>query len=106
MGDHRIDGVYLTPKRLARLLFRREILQSWSGCCAYCGAPAGTLDHVKARARGGQSLERNLVACCTACNVAKGSMEWRSWFREQAFWCIHRERRIDGWVGTQTRQAA
>jgi hypothetical protein len=106
MADHRIDGIYLTPKRTAKLRFRQGILDSWGGCCAYCGEPAGTLDHVKPRARGGQSVLRNLVACCAQCNRDKGSVDWLLWFRQQSFWCGHREGRIDGWIGTRVEHAA
>lgn len=44
--------------------------------CVYCGEtfPAEdlTLDHVEPRMRGGDGSEGNLVACCRACNEAKG----------------------------------
>ncbi|MBI4543601.1 MAG: HNH endonuclease [Gemmatimonadetes bacterium] len=44
--------------------------------CVYCGAvypPAElTLDHVEPRVKGGDGSDGNLVACCRACNDAKG----------------------------------
>lgn len=100
MADHRIDGIYLTPKRTAKLRFRQHILDSWQGCCAYCGRPAGTLDHVRPRSRGGHSTERNLVACCALCNREKGSaLDWRTWFRGQDFWSEPKEQAILQWTG-------
>jgi hypothetical protein len=106
MGDHQIDDVYLTSKRTAKRLFRQGILDSWQGSCAYCGGEASTLDHVRPRVRGGQSVGRNLVACCSGCNRHKGSGDWRLWFRQQQFWCGRREQRIDGWIGATHELAA
>ena len=98
MLDHHIDGSLLCSKRTAKLRFRQGILDSWGGACAYCGAPAGTLDHVRARRRGGASVQRNLVAACAGCNRAKGSEEWTIWFRSQVFWDSHREQQIWWWT--------
>jgi 5-methylcytosine-specific restriction endonuclease McrA len=51
--------------------------------CRYCGAaPAGTIDHLTPRVRGGGNAMGNLAACCSPCNLAKGSMtedEFREW---------------------------
>ena len=98
MLDHHIDGSHLCSKRFAKLRFRQDILHSWDECCAYCGAPAGTLDHVRARRRGGATVRRNLVAACAPCNRAKGSEDWRAWFRAQGFWDARREDAIDQWT--------
>lgn len=99
MLDHHIDGSHLCSKRFAKLRFRQDILSSWGECCAYCGAPAGTLDHVRARRRGGPTTRRNLVAACAPCNQAKGSEDWRAWFRAQCFWDAQREDAIYEWMG-------
>jgi 5-methylcytosine-specific restriction endonuclease McrA len=99
MLDHHIDGSYLCSKRCAKLRFRQGILDSWGCACAYCGSPAGTLDHVKAKRRGGSSVQHNLVAACAGCNRAKGSAEWMSWFRAQDFWEASREERLLDWLG-------
>ena len=98
MLDHHIDGSHLCSKRFAKLRFRQDILSSWGECCAYCGAPAGTLDHVRARRRGGPTTRRNLVAACAPCNRAKGSEDWRAWFRAQCFWDAQREDAIYEWI--------
>lgn len=51
---------------------RRAVLERDHWTCAYCGAPATTVDHVVALASFGARLdETNLVACCSACNSAK-----------------------------------
>jgi 5-methylcytosine-specific restriction endonuclease McrA len=97
MLDHHIDGSVLCSKRYAKLLFRESILGAWEGCCAYCGEPAATLDHVRARRRGGATVRRNLVAACASCNRDKGSQEWTLWFRRQEFWDVEREKRLWQW---------
>lgn len=51
---------------------RRGILRRDQRTCAYCRRPAGTVDHVIPRSRGGGSSWENLVACCGPCNVRKG----------------------------------
>jgi len=99
MLDHHIDGSLLCSKRTAKLRFRQGILDSWGSSCAYCGAPAGTLDHIRARRRGGPTVPRNLVAACACCNQAKGSEDWIAWFRAQCFWEAHREDAIYEWMG-------
>ena len=99
MVDHHIDGSLLCSKRCAKLRFRQGILSSWGGCCAYCGGPAGTLDHVRPRCRGGHTVVQNLIASCATCNKAKGSeLDWMAWFRRQPFWDAAREQKIGQWV--------
>jgi 5-methylcytosine-specific restriction endonuclease McrA len=60
-----------------RALSRKNILLRDRNSCQYCGAalPSAelTLDHVVPRSRGGSSTWENLVACCHACNRAKGN---------------------------------
>lgn len=60
---------------------RRGILRRDRRICAYCSRPAGTVDHVVPRARGGRSSWENLVACCSPCNVRKGdkTLEQLGW---------------------------
>lgn len=41
--------------------------------CSYCGAyPAGAVDHVTARARGGTDHPDNLTGSCDQCGMLKG----------------------------------
>lgn len=86
---------------------RRGVLRRDAHKCAYCSAPANTIDHVLPRSRGGADTWENLVACCFKCNNIKSDrtaheMGWRlrvtpkmpagaSWFalgaeRRQAEW--------------------
>ena len=53
--------IELTPKR-AKRRFRESIYNSWENKCAYCGAPATSLDHVIPRYRsGGMSTENKVL---------------------------------------------
>ncbi|GAA1354004.1 HNH endonuclease [Falsarthrobacter nasiphocae] len=71
-------------KRLA--VTRRGVLRRDGHRCAYCGRTATTVDHIQPRSRGGEDSWENLVACCLACNGAKGDkslaqMRWTLPFR-------------------------
>ncbi|MEZ4246725.1 MAG: HNH endonuclease [Polyangiales bacterium] len=59
-----------TPLRLSR----RNVFLRDGNRCMYCDDEEGelTIDHVLPKSRGGQSQWENLVACCRACNLAKG----------------------------------
>lgn len=60
---------------------RRGVLRRDGRICVYCSRPAGTVDHVVPRSRGGESSWENLVACCGPCNVRKGdkTLEQLGW---------------------------
>jgi 5-methylcytosine-specific restriction endonuclease McrA len=72
---------------------RREVLVRDSGRCAYCGGPAGTIDHVlpqwRCRAEGcPANTWENTVAACVGCQQRKGGrtleqagMRFRAGFR-------------------------
>jgi 5-methylcytosine-specific restriction endonuclease McrA len=59
-----------TPLRLSR----RNIFLRDGNRCMYCDDAEDelTIDHVLPKSRGGLSQWENLVACCRACNLAKG----------------------------------
>jgi hypothetical protein len=63
---------------------RRRLLASWrrqGKRCAYCNAPATTIDHVIPLVRGGTNHEGNLAPCCKWCNSSKAGwlvIEWRT----------------------------
>lgn len=108
MYKHVCDYLYnmeaLTHKE-AKKKWRQSIKDSWNNCCAYCGKPpiddaSLTLDHVKARCRGGEDLTDNIVPADRDCNTSKGSSDWRTWFRQQSFYQEWREKRIDHWLQT------
>lgn len=94
----RIDGTEFIPARTARHRFRSQILTAWGHRCAYCGEPAGTLDHVTPKSRGGPTEPENLVACCAPCNLAKGSRGVWEWWRAQPFWLLDRELQLLDWL--------
>ncbi|KGM13334.1 HNH endonuclease [Cellulomonas bogoriensis 69B4 = DSM 16987] len=50
---------------------RRTVLQRDDHRCAYCTAPADTVDHVHPRSRGGRHEWTNVVAACSRCNHRK-----------------------------------
>ena len=56
---------------------RRGVLRRDSHRCAYCSKAANTVDHVQPKSRGGKDTWDNLVACCLACNNAKGDKTLR-----------------------------
>lgn len=89
--------------RQAKKLWRDSIKNSWNNCCAYCGKPpiddsSLTLDHVKAKCKGGEDLRTNIVPADKHCNHSKGSSEWKPWFRQQPFYEEWKEFRIDYWL--------
>lgn len=58
------------------------------GQCAYCLGKANSMDHVKPLVTGGLPTGyiteiRNLVPCCSACNSAKGSQDFRYWYKSK-----------------------
>jgi len=97
--DHLIDETELLPKRSSKSRFRASIFAEWDHACAYCTAPADTLDHVLPRLKGGLTVRENLVPACRPCNGAKGSDNWREWFEQQDWYCSIRAARIAGWIG-------
>ena len=67
---------------------KRVRLYAEDPTCAYCRCPVefeeSTLDHVKARSKGGSNRKDNIVLCCKFCNLHKGNktveefkLEWR-----------------------------
>ena len=60
------------PFRASAPLSRRAVFARDGGRCAYCHAPAETIDHVLPRSRGGGHQWDNVVAACARCNHTKG----------------------------------
>lgn len=98
MQDHHIDGAELVPKREGKARLRRGIFHDWGSDCAYCGALADTLDHVRPLARGGLTARTNLVPACSSCNLAKGHSDALEWFRRHPGWSLEREQRLAEWI--------
>ena len=104
MDSHRIQGSELVPKRATKSSFRREIINSWDGACAYCGCEPDkiTLDHVIAKANGGMTVRGNLVPACAECNVSKNHCDVWQWYQAQPFHTAAREERIRSWLMAET----
>lgn len=90
-----IDGSQL----ITRASWRGQIFEAWSHRCAYCNAPAQSLDHVAPKATGGLTVATNMVPACLACNRDKGHQEVLGWWRKRPGWSAVREQRLLEWVG-------
>jgi hypothetical protein len=63
---------------------QRELLQKFSGKCAYCQQPATTWDHIVPVAKGGNSVPGNVVPCCQSCNSSKKDTDLFDWLDKNA----------------------
>jgi len=66
--------------------------------CVYCGGEYSHIDHVYPISRGGHDVLGNLVPACATCNLTKQTIEWRKWYRRQAFYSAEREQRIEALI--------
>lgn len=57
----------------------KELFEEYVGLCAYCQAPATTLDHVVPISRGGAHSKSNLVPACKSCNSSKHTKPLLVW---------------------------
>ena len=96
--EHAIQGVELVHKKANKQRFRRSIFSAWDDLCAYCGAYADTLDHVKPRLHGGLTVRQNLVPACRCCNGRKGAAPVWTWWQDQPFWDFGRALRLFAWL--------
>ncbi len=73
------------PSKLRDLKFRRATWLREGSRCFYCLREISVgemeLDHVVPQAAGGDSSERNLVACCSRCNQAKSDFSAEEFLR-------------------------
>jgi 5-methylcytosine-specific restriction endonuclease McrA len=67
----RLSRFVRVPFRSTVPLTRKGVLARDHHRCAYCGAPATSLDHVIPRSRGGPHTWENVVAACGRCNHVK-----------------------------------
>lgn len=67
----RLTRFVKVPYRNVVPLTRRGVFLRDGGRCAYCDAPATSLDHVVPRSRGGAHIWENVVSCCRRCNHVK-----------------------------------
>lgn len=54
--------------------------------CVYCTVAPHvlTLDHLRARADGGDNTDGNLVTCCHSCNSSRGALSLGAWLQKLA----------------------
>jgi 5-methylcytosine-specific restriction endonuclease McrA len=67
----RLTRYVRVPYRAQVPLTRKAVFARDGGRCAYCAAPATSLDHVVPRSRGGPHTWDNVVASCARCNHTK-----------------------------------
>ncbi len=84
--EHYLFNLITMTSPDAKKLWRRAIKEHFNCTCVYCGnnyeIDELTLDHVKAKCKGGESIASNLVPACRKCNQDKGSNDWIKWMRE------------------------
>ena len=84
--EHYLYNLITMTNSEARKLWRRAIKEHFNCTCVYCGNNYEihelTLDHVKAKSNGGETLTSNLVPACQKCNQGKGSSHWLGWMRQ------------------------
>lgn len=102
MIDDYIDDGELIRKAEAKRRWRDQIMLAFDEQCAYCFTPltkaTATLDHVQPKAKGGQTVRHNLVACCLRCNREKAHQDWRVWYATQPFYSVSQEAIIMDWL--------
>jgi hypothetical protein len=87
----------------AKKRWRKAIKDAWDNRCCFCGQPpisdkSLTIDHMRPRSKGGEDVSSNCLPACLKHNQAKGSSDWRPWFRSQPFYDPVREARITFWL--------
>ena len=84
--EHYLHNLITMTSSDSKRLWRRAVKEHFNCTCVYCGKTYDfnelTLDHVKPRCKGGESVTKNLVPACRACNQGKGSSHWLRWSRE------------------------
>ena len=86
-------------KQSAKRRFKKSIKYGWGGLCGYCRCNrATTLDHIKPKSKGGDSLRSNLLPCCLKCNHSKGTEPWLVWFKRQSFYNEVAQELIEEWI--------
>ena len=87
----------------AKRLWRRAIKDSFKNTCVYCGETYEnnelTLDHVYPKAKGGETVTKNLVPACRCCNQDKGTSHWKEWMRMRFGKNLLRETLIEQHIG-------
>ena len=96
--EHYLFNLITMTSPDAKKLWRRAIKEHFNCTCVYCGnnykIDELTLDHVKAKCKGGESIASNLVPACRKCNQDKGSNDWIKWMRQTFGYLPSREQMI------------
>lgn len=94
-----LDHTEIKSKKELKQEFRQQIYEAFGNECAYCGDTPQSLDHVKPKYDGGQTVASNLVPSCHKCNQAKGSKHWLDWFKSTRNYTEYRATKIIDWTG-------
>jgi|TARA_R110000868_G_scaffold45913_9_gene152099 5-methylcytosine-specific restriction endonuclease McrA len=71
---------YIRYRRTSLKVNRKRIFKRDKSTCQYCGSHKNlTIDHIIPRSRGGKNTWKNLVTCCSRCNVTKGDKTPKEW---------------------------
>ncbi len=93
--DHYLYNLITMTSSEAKRLWRRSIKLHFGCTCVYCGETYDlfdlTIDHVRPRSRGGETISSNCVPACRKCNQSKGSEQWDEWML--ARFGLHPERK-------------
>ena len=83
--DHYLHNLISMTSSEATRLWRRAVKEQFDSTCVYCGNSYDlsqlTIDHVRPRSRGGETITSNCVPACRCCNQDKGSEDWLPWMR-------------------------
>ena len=81
--DYYLHNLITMTSSEATRLWRRAIKESFDCTCVYCGESYDlhdlTIDHVRPRSNGGETITSNCVPARRACNQDKGSENWEDW---------------------------
>ena len=85
--DHYLFNLLAMTTPQAKKAWRQAIKEYFNCTCVYCGGVYTldqlTLDHVKPKCKGGETISQNLVPACRCCNQSKGSDNWLDWMRRR-----------------------
>ena len=78
--DHYLHNLITMNSSMSKKLWRKALKEHFDRTCCYCGKTYElsklTLDHVKPRSAGGETIVSNLVPACEKCNQRKASRQY------------------------------
>lgn len=72
----------------------QQRFQDFDNCCAYCDAPATSIDHAIPISKGGADVLGNLLPSCQPCNSSKGARDMETWYKSSPHFTKARWKRI------------